>query len=276
MENATGLLPLPRSFGIAALFAFCLASIAMAQLRMAPSARPAPTTVKPFHGQYCASVGPPGWAVIAENPQRVAFGADLMNADGSAYAGYSIFGAGSLTMVPGAETPDRAVTSALTNLGTTQTRFGARRQLGPNVFLIEYQSATNHGVGYYQVIPAGAGGYMIVLRTAGTGNAPGMWQKKAAEAMAVARSLHCQVPNVPPAPDPPSLNAKPRRATGDNGEPDTLYNQWLGMEYYHNSQTGENYWVSPSHDWSKDGPEGPGYYAPHGNTIIKLDPGYSQ
>ena len=114
---------------------------------------------------------------------------------------------------------------------------------------------------------------MIVLRTAGS--LPGLWERRGAEAMAVARSLHCQVPYVPPAPDPPSLNAKPKRSS-KGGDDDTLYNQWLEKEYYHNSATGENYWVSPSQDWVKNGPEGPGYYAPYGNTIVKLDPGYSQ
>ena len=208
---------------------------------------------------------------------RVAFGADLVNADNTAYAGYSIFGAGSLTAVPGSETPDRAVAKSLTGFGRIPVKFGTRQQLASNVFLVEYQSATNHGVAFWEVFPAGRGGYMIVMRTAGTGAVPGQWQKKGAEAMAVARSLHCQVPNVPPAPDPPALNPKPKRAASGGGEEsNTLYNQWLDKEYYHDSQTGQNYWVSLSHDWINDGPEGPGYYAPRGNGIYKLDPGYSQ
>ena len=94
--------------------------------------------------------------------------------------------------------------------------------------------------------------------------------------MAVARSLRCRVPNVPPAPDPPGLNAKPRSGANDSDESDTLYNTWLEREYYHNSQTGENYWVSPSEDYSNTGPDGAGYYAPYGNSLIKLTPGYAQ
>ena len=238
-----------------------------------PTRTAMPIPVKPFRGRYCASVGPAGWAVIAENAQRVAFGADFTNGDHTAYAGYAVFGGGALASgVPGSETPDRAVARNVTNMGQTITKFGPRQQLGPNVFLIEYQSATNHGVAYWQVIPAGKGGFMIVLRTAGTGAAPGMWQKKGAEAMAVARSLRCQVPNVPAAPDPPSLNAKAKGA----GEADPLYNRWLDKEYYHNSQTGENYWVSPSQDYRQNGPDGPGYYAAHAGGVVKLDPGYAR
>ena len=226
----------------------CLTTGAAAQTRPAAPVGRAPIQVQYFRGRYCSSLGPPGWAVIAENAQRVAFGADFANANGTAYAGYSIFAGGRLG-ISGTETPDRAVAYQLTGFGRTQIRFGNRQQMGPNVYLIEYQSATNHGVAFWQVIPAGQGSFMIVMRTAGTGAAPGLFQKYGAEAMAVARALRCQVPNVPPAPDPPGLS-RPRSAAKGGGakEPDTLYNQWLGMETYHD-QYGKDYWVSPSNDW---------------------------
>jgi hypothetical protein len=123
-----------------------------------------------------------------------------------------------------------------------------------NVFLLEYQSATNYGVAFYQPIPASADGYMIVMRTARTGTGPGLWEKRGAEAMAVARSLECQVPNVPAGPDLPGLNAKTESG----------------------SNNGENSWVSPSENYSQTGPDGPGYYGTYGNGRIKLDPGYAQ
>jgi hypothetical protein len=173
-------------------------------------------------------MGPQGWAVIAENAQRVAFGADFMSSDGMVGAGYAIFGGGTLTRMPGAETPDRAVAFNLTRSGTLQTRFGNKQQIGPNVFLLEYQNSNSHGVAFWQVISTGQGGFMVVLRTAQTATTPGVFEKRGAEAMGVARSLRCQVPNV------------------------------LDKEYYHNSQTGENFWVSPSHDWVQNGPDGPG------------------
>jgi hypothetical protein len=176
---------------------------------------------------------------------------------------------------PGFETPDRAVAATLTSFGTISVRFSNQRQVAPNVFLLEYLSPTNHGAAFYQVIPAGADGAMIVMRTAGTGTGPGMWEKRGPEAMAVARSLRCQVPYVPPAPDPPGLNARSHSRTNNDEESDTLYNTWLEREYYHNPETGENYWVSPSEDYSKFGPDGPGYYAPYGNSLIKLAPGYA-
>jgi len=284
VKNSLGLAHPGQALVALGLLTLSFVPATFGQTRPAPSVRPAPVTVRPFRGKYCSAFGPQGWAVVAENAQRVAFGADFSSSDGRVIAGYSIFGGGSLTHLRGAETPDRAVAHNLTRGGTLPTRFGTKSQIGPNVFLLEFQSAVTHGVAFWQVIPAGSGGFMIVLRTAGTAATPGLWQTRGAEAMAVARSLRCHVPNVPPAPDPPGLNrtgsnrpkANSSGSSGGEGDPDTLYNQWLDKEYYHNSQTGENFWVSPSHDWVKDGPEGPGYYAPHGNTIVKLDPGYSQ
>jgi len=244
------------------------------QLQPQRAARPAPIPVVPFRGRYCASLGPRGWFVAAENAQRVAFGADFSSADGKATAGYSIFGAGSLNPLPGHQTPDLAVAANLSGGGKIPTRFGTKQQLGPNVFLVSYQTASYEGIAFYQVIPAGRGGYMVVMRTAVA--AAGLWGMRGAEASAVARALRCQVPNVPAAPDPPALAAKQKHSGDSGGEGDSLYNQWLDKEYYHNPLTGENFWVSPSHDWVKDGPEGDGYYAQHGNALVKLESGYAQ
>jgi len=244
--------------------------------RRAAGARVAPVQVEPFRGQYCASLGPAGWSVLDENPQRSSVGADLASGDRLAYAGYLIFPSGSMAS-PGSETPERAVAATLSSFGTIEVRYGAHRQVGPNVFLLEYLTATNHGVAFYQVVPAGGDGAMIVMRLAGTSASPGQWESRGAEAMAVARSLVCQVPYVPPGPDPPGLNAKTDSGSNNGEEADTLYNTWLETEYYHNPKNGENYWVSPtSGDYSQTGPEGPGYYATYGNSLIKLAPGYAQ
>jgi hypothetical protein len=235
----------------------------------------APTQVGAFHGQYCRSMGPRGWAVIAENPQRVAFGADLLSADGKAAASYAIFGAGSLNPIRGYENPDRAVASNLSRFGQEQVRFGRRMQLDQNVFAIPYQTGQAEGMAFWQVIPMQAGGAMVVMRTAYA--ASGHWRERGAEASAVARSLRCNVPSVPAPPDPPALNHKPAAASGgEEGESDSLYNQWLDKEYFHNPKSGENYWVSPSSDYQQTGPQGPGYYATYGNDVIKLESGYAQ
>ena len=239
----------------------------------APHAQP--MAVTGFRGQYCMSMGPRGWAVIAENPQRVSFGADMLSGDGKAAAGYAIFGTGTMAPMRGFETPDRAVAFNLSHFGQMRAEFGERKQIDRNVFTVPYRTTETQGMAYYQVIPAQAGGSMVVLRTAYT--ALGFWDRRGAEAAAVARSLRCNVPSMPPAPDPPSLNSKPKPKPGqEEGESDSLYNQWLDKEYYHNPESGENFWVSPSSDYQQTGPQGPGYYAQHGNDIIKLQSGYAQ
>jgi hypothetical protein len=45
------------------------------------------------------------------------------------------------------------------------------------------------------------------------------------------------------------------------------------MENYHDSSTGQNYWVNPSNDWNETGPRGPGYYVNIGGETRKLDAG---
>jgi hypothetical protein len=237
--------------------------------------RPAPIPVGLVRGRYCAFYAPRGWFVRAENAQRVAFGADFNSGDGTIGASYAVFGAGRTisTMLRGVETPDRAVANSLTMSGTKPLRFGNKIQLGPSLFAIEFVSGVMHGAAFYQVFQTGPGDWVIVMREAVTG--PQAWRQRAGEAIAVARSVHCNVPNVPARPDPPELT-RPSKRAGSGGSEDSLYNWIQDKEYYHDAQ-GNNYWVSPSQDWSKTGPNGEGYYvAPNANTQEKLRPGFSQ
>jgi len=266
---------------IAIAFSIVSAVSAVPQTKSGGKGHPAPIAVRPVRGKYCVAFAPAGWAVVAENAQRVAFGADLSSGDGRAAAGYSVFAAGTLSHMRGTETPDGAVAYSLSRMGRLPTQFSNKKQLAQNTFLVEFQNSVSHGVAFYEVFPSGNGGYVIVMRTANS--APADWQKRGMEASAVARSLHCHVPNVPPSPDPPSLNgggSKHKNEGGDGdengGESNSLYNRWLDKEYYHNPRTGENFWVSPSHDWVQNGPDGPGYYAQDGNNMVKLDSGYAQ
>ena len=231
-------------------------------------ASPAPMQVIAFHGQYCHSMGPRGWAVIAENPQRSAFGADSLSPDGKAYAGYSIF---PTAAIPGMDSPDRAVAFQLSEMGMHPATLGRRQQLAPNTYAVAYRNDKNEGMAFYEVFQF-QGSSVILMRQAAT--SLGGWRTRGPEASAVARSMHCNVPSVPAAPDPPSLNHKPK--TSASGEQDSEYNVWLEKEYYHDPQSGQNYWVSPSTDWNQNGPQGPGYYTKNGNDITKLQSGYAQ
>jgi hypothetical protein len=240
--------------------------MALAAATLSAQTRTHPLAVVPFHGQYCASMGPRGWAVTAENPQSFAFGAEFLSSDTKAGAGFSVFPAGAINPTPGFSNADAAVAATLSNMGMRKIAFGQKHPLAQNIYAVSFRLPESEGVAYYQVIPV-PGGAMVTLRTATT--LTGLWASRGAEASGVARSLRCNVPSIPSG--PVSLNAK--RSSG--GEEDSEYNVWLEKEYYHDAVTGQNYWVSPSSDWEQNGPQGPGYYTRNGNDVTKLQPGYA-
>lgn len=133
---------------------------------------------------------------------------------------------------------------------------------------LPYESGDAKGVVIYQVwaIPYDPPGYVVVRRLAQTRKS--LWKGHGAEALAGALSIRC-VRQLQPSPD---------AATGSSSEDklESTYNPQLGMEYAHDSVTGENYWVSPSADWQENGPEGPGYYRRTANELRKLAPGRSE
>lgn len=81
--------------------------------------------------------------------------------------------------------------SWLTSAGWVPTRFGSKRQVGQNEFQVEYETAKQHGMAWYSVLP-GPSGYVITMRTANTG--PDAWQRRGGEASSVARSVTCKLP----------------------------------------------------------------------------------
>jgi hypothetical protein len=241
----------------------------------------AATPVQSVHGRYCAAAAPRGWSVVAENPAGSAFGADLARADGAALASYMVFGvAPEMRMSPYYQqwygSPDQAVLAQVTQFGTRPMNCNRPQELlpGSGYFGFDCQSPSLYGTVAFKVFDMGNGGYVVVMRTAGA--PPANWNGVRREATAVARSVECQIPLVPSrsGPDMPSSGGKPRPKDDDDG--DSGYSPWLGMENYHDSTTGQNYWVSPSTDWHETGSQGPGYYVTIGNDVRKLESGLSQ
>jgi hypothetical protein len=134
------------------------------------------------------------------------------------------------------------------------------------------QSQALKGLVAYKVFGMGDGSYVALVRTAGSPHA--MWGRYGVEATAVARSVQCQVPLLPSR-TKSDMPAPPKKGKRGREEGDSEYSPWLGMEHYHDTTTGENYWVSPSSDWNETGPQGPGYYTKIGNDVRKLEPGLS-
>jgi len=143
----------------------------------------------------------------------------------------------------------------------------------PGLSLLECRTPAHVGVALYQAHPMAGGGYVIVTRTAAT--APAEWSRQGAMASAVARSIRCNVPLRPSTADFTTglsgSSGKSRRKDGDGSG----YSRWTEMEHYHDSSTGQNYWVTSSRDWNENGPQGAGNYTRIGNDLRKLEPGRS-
>jgi hypothetical protein len=262
------------SIGLIAIAAFWASECSTAAAAPSGGRAGSPQPVWAIRGQYCAGFAPEGYFIAGENPQGTSFGADVHRRDGRGGASYAVFGGGPMTSLPALATPESAVATIVSNMGQTPTRFGNAQPVEPGVMAVPFQQPVANGVALYRVLPV-PGGFIIVLREAM--GAPDLWARSAAELTAVARSLRCNVPTVPTAADPPARNlprSSHRSSSGDEGN--SQYNPWLGREYYHDRRTGQNFWVSPSQDWSETGPEGAGYYIHNGNDTTKLDSGYSQ
>ena len=242
-----------------------------------PALAQAAAPAQPLRSRYCSALAPQGWSFTGENAAGSHFGADLTSADGSVLASYWIIGVPAQmrsSPVYGRwyATPQQAVLATLTRMGTVPMQCSAPGTPVPGLSTMECRNAQVTGLAVYQVFPLTDGGFVVVMRTAGA--IPARWRRDAAIASAVARSVRCNVPLKPSSADftsGPSGSGKARR----KGEGDSGYSRWLEMENYHDSRTGQNYWVNPGRDWQQNGPQGPGYYARLGGELRKLEPGRS-
>jgi hypothetical protein len=89
---------------------------------------------------------------------------------------------------------------------------------------------------------------------------PALWARDAALVSAVARSMRCNVPLKPASFDYTTGLAGQSRPKRNQGEAESDYSRWSGMESVHDPATGQNYWVEAGKDWQQSGPKGPGYY----------------
>ncbi|MFO1352524.1 MAG: hypothetical protein U1F68_18355 [Gammaproteobacteria bacterium] len=160
------------------------------------------TSVSAITGRYCRAAAPAGWIVVAENPAGVAFGADLARADGKAGAGYMVLGVPyDMRVSPYYQqwyaTPEQAIMANLTQFGSIPVSCNPPQELaaGSGYKVASCQSPTLKSTVIYTVSEAGDGGYTVVMRIASTPQ--NAWDEYGKEAIAVARSLQCQVPLLP-------------------------------------------------------------------------------
>ena len=228
--------------------------------------------VQTLRWKSCEAATPEGWTVSAETPVGTAFGANLKRLDGAATVSYLVFGVPPAVR-PSASyqqwyaTPDRAIIGQLTQFGANPTTCNTPAELmaGSGYMEMSCESPAFKNVVAYKVFGRVESGYAVLMRMAGAPT--NTWNQIGEEATAVARSVQCQVPLLPSRmkleiPEPPKGQGSRKRNS-----------PWFGTESYHDSKTGQNYWVSPTRDWDETGLEGPGYYIKVGNSARKLKPG---
>lgn len=241
----------------------------------------------------CTVLRPADWTKPVPAPGNQ--GADLSNADKSMYAGNpywqintSLAGYASVYQPP-MNNPDLYSSdppaAALAWGNVILSQLGGDGALAytneTNDTIGEYAlrsvaSGTHKGVVFYHTsgFPA-SDGYTYILPTRYALTRTDLWASKGFMVARVAASLQCTATYVPRASSGPDFGSSSSSSSSDSNGGEDGYNPQLGTEYVHDQNTGENYLVDPSQNWSSDGPDGAGYYKANGNDYTKLSPGRS-
>jgi len=230
--------------------------------------------VQKYSNQYgnCYAYAPANWMITGSRKEGDAL--DLFSADGSLYAGYLIVGVqGGLTTGFYSQmyaTPETYLNNIISENGTKAVTYEEpiKDDYGYTILPFEIEGTPAiKGVVFYKTwpVPGDPNGYVLVMRMAKT--LKPLWESQGANAIAVSLSIRGAV----------QLRSSGSSNTGSSEERtvESGYNVQLGMEYVHDPDTGENYWVNPSQDYDENGNDGPGYYKQVGFDIKKLSEGRS-
>lgn len=231
----------------------------------------------------CNQFVPIGWNTQT-NPEGTTF--DMTSPDKSMYAGFAIFPINPYlhNLYQNNDlystNPELVILKLGSMIGQTLQGFEEKMSFDNIVntnygdyTLRTFQSGSYKGSVLYRIIP-GDGlnvSKFIALRIAVASN--NQWALFQDLLSRVAFSIRCEAKIVEH--NYPIVKASisnRSRKIDRNKDDDYNYNAQLGTEEAHNPKTGENLTFSQS-AWNETGPEGPGYYVPRGNEIIKLSPG---
>lgn len=227
---------------------------------------------------HCSALTPAGWS-LQSNPQ--ASTVEALSPDRSMYAGWgvtSIDRAMEPFYGPLYGDPDTSIQFMADQiLGSLGDSGGMRYTSGPEPFLNGYftlrhfVSATNAGLVFYKIYP-GYGYPQTYIESFYVAIANKSAGAKLPVAGGVAVSIRCRTQLIPVRYEPPDGKGGNTPGCGYGGELKG-YNKELGWQYAHSPSTGENFLLDTATQWNENGPEGPGYYRPTGNTYEKLELG---
>lgn len=215
----------------------------------------------------CYAFAPANWIITDNRREGDALG--MYSADRNMYAGYLVMGVqGGLTTGYYSymyATPKTFLNYLISESGTKMVSYGASviDDYGYTILPFEVEgSPAVKGLVFYRVwsVPGDPYGYVLVIRIAKT--VKQFWGSLGAQAISVALSIRSVVQY--------QSGGSNNSGSTDEQKAESGYNMQLGMEYVHDPDTGENYWVSPGKDYHETGPDEPGYYKRIGNDTKKL------
>ncbi len=222
-----------------------------------------PVPLQQLSGYHCNALSPAGWSVVGGRAEGDAL--DVARGDRKAFASYVILGVTSLMRPnPAYATPENTVATVLTQVGQSPVSFGGRRQ-AYGYTVVSWRNGRGKGTTLYRVfaLPSDPNGFIIAMRSGAI--APSESKRSYKQAMAVATSIRCAVQLVA---HTSGSSGSAQRHARDESDEASSYNKELGMEYAHSEKTGQNYWVSPSTDFTQNGSQGPGFYDSSGNKLL--------
>lgn len=240
----------------------------------------------------CTVLRPETWSLpsVGEGSKSL----DLTNPDKSMYAGYGIqavntsVAAFAKAYPPPLNDPNlysskpELVAKAYAKIiiatlgGDSHLSYTSMNTTAGDYALRSLASSTHQGVVFYHRtgFPGDGYNYAYALPLYFAFTPSSRWAEDGPFVTRLAASIQCHATFVPRASAGPESNL-PKDKPADAEEKDAGYNSQLGTEYVHNAETGENYLVSPSENWSENGPNGAGYYVPKGNDYVQLQAGRS-
>jgi hypothetical protein len=240
----------------------------------------------------CTAEGPADWSMTAPDKSDRA---DVLSPDGTRYAGYGIQAVNTALQGfasayapplndPALYSEDPATVAAAYGQIIVAGIGGAGDLVVEEVFQISSEylllsvAGSTHRGGIF-VHASGYPGdgynysYAVPMYFAFTTHE--QWDGQGLLTARVAASIRCSTQFQPPD-DYFTVEAADAAAGADPNGADDGYNPQLGTEYATDPNTGDNYLVDPSVNWSETGPAGPGYYVQKGGgDYQKLEPGRS-
>lgn len=238
----------------------------------------------------CTAEAPADWFMTApDNSDR----ADVLSPDGTRYAGYGIQAVNTTLQgfAPAYQPPLDDPELYSKDTATTAAAFGRiivagiggagdlvveeAFQISDEYLLLSVVGSTHRGGIFFRAngFPGDGYNYTYALPMYFAFTTLDQWDGQGLLTARVAASIRCSTQFQPPD-DYFTVEAGDTGAGSDPNGADDGYNPQLGTEYASDPNTGENYLVDPSVNWSDSGPDGPGYYVPKGGgDYQRLQPG---